>query len=79
ECSSESLEKYHIDPDKKLIILGFHFHCIEFIGRYMGKEFPPFTVMYQKNGNYLIEDLIKEDREKKLYNFLDRKNFVSVI
>ncbi|MDE4957562.1 LPS biosynthesis protein, partial [Francisella tularensis subsp. holarctica] len=67
------------DPDKKLIILGFHFHCIEIIGRYKGQEFPPFTVMYQKNGNDLIEDLIKEYREKNLYNCLDSKNFVYVI
>ncbi|MDE5023028.1 LPS biosynthesis protein, partial [Francisella tularensis subsp. holarctica] len=44
EGSRERFEKYQNDPDKTLIILGFHFHGIEIIGRYMGQEFPPFTV-----------------------------------
>ncbi|MED7819157.1 MULTISPECIES: lysophospholipid acyltransferase family protein [unclassified Francisella] len=79
EGSRERFEKYHNDPKQKLIILGFHFHCIEIIGRYMGQEFPPFTVMYQKNGNPLIEDLIKDYRERNLYKCLDSKNFISVI
>ncbi|WP_150467261.1 lysophospholipid acyltransferase family protein [Francisella sp. SYW-9] len=77
--SREIFEKYHNDPKQKLITLGFHFHCIEIIGRYIGQEFPPFTVMYQKNSNALIEDLIKKYREKNLYKCLDSKNFISVI
>ncbi|MED7787915.1 lysophospholipid acyltransferase family protein [Francisella sp. 19X1-34] len=79
EGSRERFEKYHTDPNQKLITLGFHFHCIEIIGRYIGQEFPPFTVMYQKNGNDLIEDLIKSYREKNLYKCLDSKNFIAVI
>ncbi|MDE4980267.1 LPS biosynthesis protein, partial [Francisella tularensis subsp. holarctica] len=63
EGYSERFEKYHIDPDKKLIILCFHFHVIEIIGRYKGQEFHPFTVMYQKKENDHIEDLIKEKTE----------------
>ncbi|AJC48435.1 lysophospholipid acyltransferase family protein [Allofrancisella guangzhouensis] len=79
EKSLERFQKYHDDPNQKLIVLGFHFHCIEIIGRYMGEQFPPFTVMYQKNGNDLIEELIKKYREKNLYKCLDSKNFISVI
>ncbi|QIV95367.1 KDO2-lipid IV(A) lauroyltransferase [Allofrancisella inopinata] len=79
EGALERFQKYHDDPNQKLIVLGFHFHCIEIIGRYMGEQFPPFTVMYQKNGNDIIEDLIKTYREKNLYKCLDSKNFIAVI
>ncbi|AXA33057.1 lysophospholipid acyltransferase family protein [Francisella adeliensis] len=79
EGSLKLFKKYHDNPETNFIALGFHFHCIEIIGRYIGEEFPPFTVMYQKNSNELIEELIKKYREKNLYKCLDSKNFISVI
>ncbi|GAB4222242.1 MAG: lysophospholipid acyltransferase family protein [Francisella sp.] len=79
EDSKEIFEKYHNDKSKKLIVLGFHFHCMEIIGRYVGQEFPPFTVMYQKHNNDLVERLIKDCREKYFYKCFDSKNFVAVI
>ncbi len=79
EGSYEIFKKYHEDPRINLITLGFHFHCIEIMGRYFGENFPPFTVMYQKNSNELIEDLIKKYREKRLSKCLDSKNFIAVI
>lgn len=79
EGSLELFKKYHESSDTNFIALGFHFHCIEIVGRYIGQEFPPFTVMYQKNTNGLIEELIKSYREKNLHKCLDSKNFISVI
>ncbi|MFC4892321.1 lysophospholipid acyltransferase family protein [Pseudofrancisella aestuarii] len=75
----EVFEKLHLDPNKTVIVLGFHFHCIEVVGRYIGQNYYPFTVMYQKNDNELIEELIKKYREKYIYKCLDSKNFISVI
>ncbi|MGQ4003008.1 lysophospholipid acyltransferase family protein [Francisellaceae bacterium CB299] len=79
EGSFEIFKKYHEDPNISLITLGFHFHCIEIMGRYFGENFPPMTVMYQKNTNELIEDLIKKYRERNLERCLDSKNFIAVI
>jgi len=77
--SLEVFKKYHEDKNTSLIILGFHFHCIEIMGRYFGENFPPMTVMYQKNTDELIEELIKKYRERNLERCLDSKNFIAVI
>lgn len=79
EGSYEIFQKYHNSSKTNLIALGFHFHCIEIMGRYIGENFSPFTVMYQKNANELIEELIKKYREKSLTRCLDSKNFIAVI
>ena len=77
--NNELFKEIHNDPNKTLLVLGFHFHTLEIAGRYTGQHFKPFTVMYQKNDNSLLEDLIKEYREKNIDKCLDSKNFVSVI
>lgn len=77
--SLEIFKKYHDDPNTNVIFLGFHFHCIEIVGRHVAEQHPPLTVMYQKNSNELIENLIKEYREKNIYKCLDSKNLISVI
>lgn len=77
--SLEIFKKYHEDVNTNVIFLGFHFHCIEIIGRHVAEKLPPLTVMYQKNNNELIESLIKEYREKNIYKCLDSKNLISVI
>ena len=77
ESSLETFKKHHANTN--LILLGFHFHCMEIIGRYLGENFSPITVMYQKNTNELIEDLIKKYREKNLERCIDSKNFIAVI
>jgi KDO2-lipid IV(A) lauroyltransferase len=77
--SLEIFKKYHENRNTSLILLGFHFHSMEIMGRYFGANFPPITVMYQKNTNELIEDLIKKYREKNLERCLDSKNFIAVI
>ncbi|AJI70529.1 bacterial lipid A biosynthesis acyltransferase family protein [Francisella tularensis subsp. tularensis] len=42
-----SFDEIHYDKDKTLLVLGFHFHCLEIAGRYIGENYSPFTVMYQ--------------------------------
>ena len=79
ENSLEIFRKYHENPSTNLILLGFHFHSLEIMGRYFGENFSPITVMYQKNTNELIEDLIKKYREKNLERCIDSKNFIAVI
>ena len=79
EDSMEIFKKYHQDPNTNLILLGFHFHCMEIIGRYFGENFSPITVMYQRNTNELIEDLIKKYRERNLERCIGNKNFIAVI
>lgn len=77
--NSKLFNEIHQDPKKTLLVLGFHFHTLEIAGRFTGQHFKPFTVMYQKNENSLLEDLIKDYREKNIYKCLDSKNFISVI
>ncbi|AFJ42612.1 lysophospholipid acyltransferase family protein [Francisella orientalis] len=72
-------KKYHENPSTNVIFLGFHFHCIEIVGRHVAESHPPLTVMYQKNTNQLLEELIKKYREKNIYRCLDSKNLISVI
>ncbi|MBK2024733.1 lysophospholipid acyltransferase family protein [Francisella philomiragia] len=72
-------KKYHENPNTNVIFLGFHFHCIEIVGRHVAENHPPLTVMYQKNTNDLLEELIKKYREKNIYRCLDSKNLISVI
>lgn len=77
--SLEIFKRYHENPNTNVIFLGFHFHCIEIVGRYVAENHPPLTVMYQKNTNDLLEELIKKYREKNIYRCLDSKNLISVI
>ena len=77
--SDGTFEEIHSDPKKTLLVIGFHFHTLEIAGRFTGQNFKPFTVMYQKNGNSLLEELILEYRERNIKKCLDSKNFVSVI
>ncbi|QWU99357.1 lysophospholipid acyltransferase family protein [Francisella salimarina] len=77
--SLEIFKRYHENPNTNVIFLGFHFHCIEIVGRHVAENHPPLTVMYQKNTNDLLEELIKKYREKNIYRCLDSKNLISVI
>ncbi|WP_432773245.1 lysophospholipid acyltransferase family protein [Francisella salimarina] len=77
--SLEIFKRYHENPNTNVIFLGFHFHCIEIVGRHVAENHPPLTVMYQKNTNNLLEELIKKYREKNIYRCLDSKNLISVI
>ncbi|WP_150463391.1 lysophospholipid acyltransferase family protein [Francisella sp. XLW-1] len=79
ENSLEIFKRYHENPNTNVIFLGFHFHCIEIVGRHVAENHPPLTVMYQKNTNDLLEELIKKYREKNIYRCLDSKNLISVI
>ena len=72
-------EEAHANPRKTVLLLGYHFHSLEIAGRYTGKNYKPLTVMYQKNGNSLLEDLIKEYREQNIDKCFDSNNFISVI
>lgn len=78
EKSLKIFNKYHRDPKQNVIILGYHFHCIEICGRHVGTEFAPLTVMYQPNSNETINNLINGYREKYIYKCLSNKNFISV-
>ncbi|MDE4957206.1 LPS biosynthesis protein, partial [Francisella tularensis subsp. holarctica] len=42
-----SFDEIHYDKDKTLLLLGFHFHCLEIAVRYICEKYSPFTVMYQ--------------------------------
>ncbi|AIT09649.1 LPS biosynthesis protein [Candidatus Francisella endociliophora] len=79
ETNIESFEKIHFDKDKTVIVLGFHFHCLEIVGRYIGQTYSPFTVMYQKHGNPLMEHIITTSRKKYVNECFQRKNIISVI
>lgn len=79
ETSIESFEKIHFDKDKTVIVLGFHFHCLEIVGRYIGQTYQPFTVMYQKHSNPLMEHIITTSRKKYVDECFQRKNIISVI
>lgn len=72
-------KKYHDDPTKTVIVLGFHFHCLEIVGRYIGQTYPPFTVMYQKHNNPIMEHIITKSRKKYVKECFQRKNIISVI
>ena len=82
EWDGDSLKRYkeyHNNPDRAFIVLGSHFHCMDLIGRYLGDNHSPFTVMYQKNSNNLIEYFIKKYREKSIYKCIDSKNFIGAV
>ena len=72
-------DKIHFDKEKTLILLGFHFHCLEIAGRYAGKNYEPFSVMYQKHRNPVMEYVITSSRKKYITECFQRKNIVSVI
>ena len=59
-----SFDKIHYDNDKTLLVLGFHFHCLEIAGRYIGENYSPFTVMYQYHKKSLMEYIITSSRKK---------------
>lgn len=67
------------EGSRPVIILGFHFHCLEISGRAMGNMYDTFTVMYQKNHNELMEYTIKTSREKYMLKTFERKGIISVI
>lgn len=74
----DSYIKAYQDKSRPLIILGFHFHCLEISGRFIGEKHDEFSVMYQKNKNPLMEHLITSSRSKYLSCY-NRKNIISVI
>jgi KDO2-lipid IV(A) lauroyltransferase len=74
-----SFEKIHFDESKSVIVLGFHFHCLEIAGRYIGEKYSPFTVMYQYHKNPFMENLITSSRKKYVSECFQRKNIISVI
>jgi KDO2-lipid IV(A) lauroyltransferase len=67
------------EGSRPVIILGFHFHCLEIAGRAMGNNYDQFTVMYQKNHNKLMEHTIKTSREKYMFKTFERKGIIAVI
>ena len=69
----------HNDHTKTAICLGFHFHCLEIIGRYSGTSYKPLTLMYQKHNNPLMEHIITTSRLKYAHSCFQRKNIISVI
>ena len=79
EIDISSFEKIHHDKSKTVIVLGFHFHCLEIVGRFIGQNYKPFTVMYQKHSNPLMEHIITTARKKHVKECFQRKNIISVI
>ena len=69
----------HNAPNKATICLGFHFHCLEIIGRYSGTQYKPLTLMYQKHKHPVMEHIITSSRLKYAHNCFQRKNIISVI
>ena len=74
-----SFDEIHYDKDKTLLVLGFHFHCLEIAGRYIGENYSPFTVMYQYHKNLLMEYIITSSRKKYVSECFQRKNIIAVI
>lgn len=69
----------HNDSNKSVICLGFHFHCLEIIGRFAGMSYPPLTLMYQRHKNPVMEHIITSARKKHVKECFQRKNIISVI
>ncbi|WP_116964435.1 lysophospholipid acyltransferase family protein [Fastidiosibacter lacustris] len=75
----EHFENVHNDPRKGALMLGSHFTCMEIIGRYIGENYSPFYLVYQKHKNTLFEHTMTTAREKYVTQCLQRKNVVSIV
>ena len=77
--NKEHFERLHNDPSEAVLLLGYHFHAMEICGRKYGTVYSPLTVVYQKNKNELIEDIITKSREKTIADCFPRKSLLPVI
>ena len=75
----ELFDRLHNDPNKTLLFLGFHFHTLEIVGRYIGTQYSPFTLVYQKHNNEAMEELITSSREKHVTKCFQRKSLFPII
>ena len=72
-------DRIHNDPKQTLLLLGFHFHCLEIVGRYYGGQYSPFTLVYQRHNNELMEHVITSSRESYVTKCFQRKNLFPII
>ncbi|WP_119329728.1 lysophospholipid acyltransferase family protein [Pseudofrancisella aestuarii] len=77
--NKEVFDRIHNDPNKTLLFLGFHFHALEIAGRYVGSQYKPFTLVYQKNRNELLEEVITSARKKNITECYERKSLLPII
>ncbi|APC97322.1 bacterial lipid A biosynthesis acyltransferase family protein [Francisella frigiditurris] len=77
--NKEVFDRIHNDPDKALLFLGFHFHCLEIAGRYVGSQYKPFTLVYQKHNNELMEQVVTSSRKKNITECYERTNLLPII
>ncbi|APC97445.1 lysophospholipid acyltransferase family protein [Francisella frigiditurris] len=77
--NKEVFDKIHNDPDKALLFLGFHFHSLEIVGRYIGSQYKPFTLVYQKHSNELMEEVVTSSRKRSVTECYERKNLLPII
>jgi len=79
EYNPEYFVDIHNDPEQVVIVLGFHFHCLEIAGRYTGETYKPFSLIYQKHKNPFFEHIIQKSRNKYVDKCFQRKNILPVI
>ncbi|MFZ9035101.1 MAG: LpxL/LpxP family Kdo(2)-lipid IV(A) lauroyl/palmitoleoyl acyltransferase [Francisellaceae bacterium] len=72
-------EQAHNDKESGTLMLGFHFTCMEVIGRYIGMNYKPFNLVYQKHKNPLFEKVMTDSRSKNVSRCLQRKNVISIV
>ena len=72
-------DRIHNDPEQTLLLLGFHFHSLEVAGRYVGGQYSPFTLVYQRHNNELMEEVITSSREEYVTKCFQRKSLFPII
>lgn len=75
----EHFENAHNDASQGTLFLGSHFTCMEMIGRFIGQQYSPFYLVYQKHKNSLFEHVMTSSREHNVTQCLQRKNLFSIV
>ena len=62
-----------------IIMLSAHFTSLEISGRILGYGFPDFDVVYRKNRNPFITEILRSTRERFAANTIEKRDIKSMI
>lgn len=75
----DAFEKAFYNPDQGAIFLGCHFTCLEIVGRYIGENYQPFSLIYQRHKNPVFEYIMTRSRQSYMSQCIKRKSMRQVV
>ena len=74
----ENIQKA-LDTKRGIILLSAHFTSLEISGRIMKQEIPVFDVVYRRNHNAFINELLRSTRELSARTAIEKRDIKSMI